>query len=327
MAAGTEHLILLSAIPVIYPKLGVLESLLKAFEGASTRTEAVLFKTGVPLLPSCDTAVERCHMFRRRPSWSSRKHIQPHPGCAVNSSWRMSAGAWLYAIFTQVQYHGRAQAASVGAGLYDKIYNHFGEPDLLDDVTDHWSSGVHEAEKAGLLTSMREIAQEEGARVTIISGDVHLAALTFLRSLGPAGRVPGSDPGFMPQIVTSGIGNKPPADFVVKYVESCGRKPRTVAPGLQENLGTLFSEIETETGSTSFNTRMNYVELCASAKGLRVQFVFLHGDRVHGNEVGDMVDTVVPPLVAVAAAGAAVSMKGAALPPSRIRKFLCCAAK
>lgn len=29
------------------------------------------------------------------------------------------------------------------AGLYDSIYNHFDEPDLLDDVTDHWYARYH----------------------------------------------------------------------------------------------------------------------------------------------------------------------------------------
>jgi hypothetical protein len=50
MGPSTKHLLLLSAIPVIYPMLGALETLLKTFDEASQTTEAVLFKTGAPLL-------------------------------------------------------------------------------------------------------------------------------------------------------------------------------------------------------------------------------------------------------------------------------------
>lgn len=50
MAPTTQHLIFLSAIPVIYPALGVLESLLVSFEGVRKggMTEAILNKTGAP---------------------------------------------------------------------------------------------------------------------------------------------------------------------------------------------------------------------------------------------------------------------------------------
>lgn len=102
------------------------------------------------------------------------------------------------------------------AGLGDNIYNHFGQPDLLDDVTDHWSSAAHEKEKAELLTAVVEAAKARQFRVTVVAGDVHLCAVTYLKSRGAAGKVQATDPGFVPHIVTSAIGNKPPGDFVVK---------------------------------------------------------------------------------------------------------------
>ena len=50
LAPTTQHLIFLSAIPVVYPGLGVLETLLVSFEGVRKggTTEALLFKTGAP---------------------------------------------------------------------------------------------------------------------------------------------------------------------------------------------------------------------------------------------------------------------------------------
>ena len=55
---------------------------------------------------------------------------------------------------------------------------------------------------------MYTIAKERGTRVTIVSGDVHLGAFSYLRShVKGKDKLPQAcDPGFMPQIVTSGIG-------------------------------------------------------------------------------------------------------------------------
>jgi hypothetical protein len=192
---------------------------------------------------------------------------------------------------------------SSAAGLYDKIYNSFGTPDLLDDVADHWSSSIHEKEKAALLSMLHSISKEKGVRVTMISGDVHLGAYTYVKSTGRAGAWQATDPGFMPQIVTSGIGNNPPEDFVVKYVATCGTKPRKVAPGLEEYVGTLFKNIKTRTGSDGFNNRMNYCELgvkkvgAKGAKGMWFKMVFLGGHHITGDVIGDQVEAVVPPLL------------------------------
>lgn len=189
------------------------------------------------------------------------------------------------------------------AGLYDKIYNDFGQPDLLDDVTDHWSSGPHEKEKAEMLTFFYQLAKERQWRVTIVSGDVHLGAYAYLSGPGKKPPPQALDPAFMPQIVTSGIGNKPPEDFVVKYVDSCGKKPVKVTPELTQHMGTLFQSIKTRTGSAALNNRMNHVELgvktvgSKGARGLEFKFVFLGGHHITGTTVGDVVGAVIPPLL------------------------------
>lgn len=83
-------------------------------------------------------------------------------------------------------------------------------------MTDHWSSAAHEKEKAELLSAVVAVARARQVRVTFVAGDVHLCAVTYLKSRGGAGRVQATDPGFVTHIVTSAIGNKPPGDFVVK---------------------------------------------------------------------------------------------------------------
>lgn len=83
------------------------------------------------------------------------------------------------------------------------------------------SSSVHTAEKAKLLTAFAAIASQCQVRISIASGDVHLCAFGFMQSKGQAGQVQALDPGFIPQIVTSAIGNKPPGNMVVSYIEKC----------------------------------------------------------------------------------------------------------
>lgn len=186
--------------------------------------------------------------------------------------------------------------------MYDKIFNVFGTPDLLDDVTDHWSSGVHEAEKRELLTMFYEFAKTRLWRITIISGDVHVGAYCYLCSPG-TGIPQATDPAFMPQIVTSAIGNKPPEDFVVRYVASCGKKPHVVTPQLTQKVGSLFKSLKGSIGEGGFNARMNYCELGAKTvgakgeKGLEFSIIFLGGHHVTGETVGERVTAVIPPLL------------------------------
>ena len=74
----------------------------------------------------------------------------------------------------------------------------FGLPDLLDDVTDHWSSTSHAPEKAEMLLALRDLAVQKKLRVTAISGDVHLCAFTWVSSEGALPQA--LDPGFIPQV-------------------------------------------------------------------------------------------------------------------------------
>jgi hypothetical protein len=221
------------------------------------------------------------------------------------------------------------------AGLYDKIFNVFGTPDLLDDVTDHWSSGNHEAEKQELLMMFYELAKAKQWRITMISGDVHVGAYTYLCSPGKLGTLQATDPGFMPQIVTSGIGNKPPEDFVVHYVASCGKKPHVVTPQLTQKVGSLFKSIKSSIGDGGFNARMNFCELgvktvgTKGAKGLEFTMVFLGGHHVTGEIVGDRASAVIPPLLAVGDPQApALEMDESKAPKSRHFVLLkaCCTA-
>jgi hypothetical protein len=65
---------------------------------------------------------------------------------------------------------------SLAEGLLDT----FGQDHVLDsnadDLKDHWSHGDHEGERKRLLESLTRIAEQRLLRVSIASGDVHVAA-------------------------------------------------------------------------------------------------------------------------------------------------------
>eukprot|EP00892_Ulva_mutabilis_P003438 jgi/Ulvmu1/1466/UM011_0196.1 len=229
---SVKHVLFISASPIVYPGLGIVEGLLKCFSSAPATN--LLLKTG----------------------------------------------------------------------LGDSIYNHFGQPDLLDDVTDHWSSDAHEKEKAELLAEVVDAAKARQFRLTFVAGDVHLCAVTYLKSRGPRGAQQATDPGFVPHIVTSAIGNKPPGDFVVKYLESCVKRFHKVNGTLDEVVADFFDPDMTPTRSRKFNNRQNYCELRVGAPHaqtglppLQFSLVVLGGDPVLGDEIGDVVSAVIPPLL------------------------------
>lgn len=76
--------------------------------------------------------------------------------------------------------------------------NEFGEPELLDDILDHWSSSAHVEEKKVLLSKLQTFASQRGCRVTLFSGDVHQCVYCWASSTKDFKDIV-TDPGFMPQ--------------------------------------------------------------------------------------------------------------------------------
>lgn len=63
-------------------------------------------------------------------------------------------------------------------GLMGGLFNDFdGKIELLDDLEDHWAAAVHKKERNDLIRRLQAFAKEKKVRVTILSGDVHLAAV------------------------------------------------------------------------------------------------------------------------------------------------------
>jgi len=106
----------------------------------------------------------------------------------------------------------------------------FAEPVLLTDMIDHWNSTYHMKERTGFLERLQAFSSETNVRVTFVSGDVHVAGIG--RFATPSNSkdkqrahyesemlLPfdfATDNKLMYQIITSAIGNVPPANWVVK---------------------------------------------------------------------------------------------------------------
>jgi hypothetical protein len=104
-------------------------------------------------------------------------------------------------------------------GLGGGFFNHFdGSVDLLDDLDDHYTAKTHKRERAELIEEMQAIAAEFSVRITILGGDVHLAALGRFYSK-PKLNVPVEhDNRYMANVVSSAIVNKPPPQAVANLL-------------------------------------------------------------------------------------------------------------
>ncbi|KAI9796494.1 MAG: hypothetical protein M1833_006162 [Piccolia ochrophora] len=96
-------------------------------------------------------------------------------------------------------------------GVAGGFFNAFdGQVDLLDDLDDHYTARQHKKERKELLHRFQTLARQHSVRITILGGDVHLAALGRFYS-NPKLNIPTRlDHRYMANVVSSAITNKPP---------------------------------------------------------------------------------------------------------------------
>ncbi|KAI0391292.1 hypothetical protein F5Y17DRAFT_17687 [Xylariaceae sp. FL0594] len=100
-------------------------------------------------------------------------------------------------------------------GLLRNFLNNFdGGVEVLDDLDDHWTAKNHKHERQLVIEDLQDLAADKSVRVTILSGDVHLAAVGQFYS-NPKLRIPKHhDFRYMPNIISSAIANTPPPDLM-----------------------------------------------------------------------------------------------------------------
>ena len=126
--------------------------------------------------------------------------------------------AWLESIFTS-PIIGPIRFLSKRFGIAGGFFNAFdGQVDLLDDLDDHYTARQHKHERKKLMLRLQSLAEERNIRVTILGGDVHLAAMGRFYSK-PKLNIPAEqDHRYMANIISSAITNKPPPKAVANLL-------------------------------------------------------------------------------------------------------------
>lgn len=114
----------------------------------------------------------------------------------------------------------------------------FNEPDLLDDLLDHWTSTDHVQERQMLVRRLQGIAAAYSIRVTFISGDVHVGAFGCFQA-HPKQHIRVVDPKFMLQVISSAIGNEPPPQGVITALETTSMATTSMVDTLDKMLRTF----------------------------------------------------------------------------------------
>ncbi|OTA77392.1 hypothetical protein M434DRAFT_38645 [Hypoxylon sp. CO27-5] len=101
------------------------------------------------------------------------------------------------------------------AGMLGNFLNRFdGGVEVLDDLDDHWTAKNHKDERRFVIEDLQDLAADTSVRVTILSGDVHLAAVGQFYSNPKLNLPKHKDFRYMPNIISSAIANTPPPDIM-----------------------------------------------------------------------------------------------------------------
>jgi hypothetical protein len=92
-----------------------------------------------------------------------------------------------------------------------------GQQDLEDDFKDQWLSRTHKEERLRLIHRLLRFSKKSGCRVTIVSGDVHVAALGYVQSARDG--FANEEPNVINQLISSAIVHPPPPGLIVYAME------------------------------------------------------------------------------------------------------------
>ncbi len=101
-----------------------------------------------------------------------------------------------------------------------------GHQSWQDDLIDQWVSLAHWEEWARVLSALLTFSAKTGARVTSLSGEIHLGALGVIEGAGAR----------IHQLTSSGIVHPPPPALVTKVLEVTSRGEFQVTPDIRAKL-------------------------------------------------------------------------------------------
>ncbi|KAK1597923.1 uncharacterized protein LY79DRAFT_322091 [Colletotrichum navitas] len=143
-------------------------------------------------------------------------------------------------------------------GLAGGLFNHFdGSVDLLDDLDDHYTARTHKKERNALVERLQAIASEFSVRITILGGDVHLAAMGRFYSNPRLNIATENDHRYMANVVSSAITNKPPPAAIANLLAR-----RNKIHHLNHDTDeTLLKFFDKDPGDTSKTSGSNHVTM------------------------------------------------------------------
>jgi PhoD-like phosphatase len=89
-----------------------------------------------------------------------------------------------------------------------------GGVEVMDDLNDHWTARNHKKERSYVIEDLQDLAADKSLRITILSGDVHLAAVGQFYANPKLGLPKHKDFRYMPNIISSAIANTPPPNLL-----------------------------------------------------------------------------------------------------------------
>ncbi len=98
--------------------------------------------------------------------------------------------------------------------------------DPQDDLIDQWSDYRHAHEREVFVRGLLKFGRETSARVTILSGDIHVATLAIIESRRDEDL--GSNSRIINQLTSSGIVNVPPGSFTLYAIQQMVRSPQNI---------------------------------------------------------------------------------------------------
>ncbi|KAI9484846.1 hypothetical protein BDB00DRAFT_774189 [Zychaea mexicana] len=135
-----------------------------------------------------------------------------------------------------------------------------GDPELLDDMNDHWTAGNHEVERKRFIERLQQFARDRSVRVSFLGGDVHCCGAGRLYSKDMRNKEEG-DPHLMVQIISSAIVNVPPPQALLSILNQ-NSTYITFNPNTEEKMYKLFTK--SPNGNNRQNTKlMGFRNYCA----------------------------------------------------------------
>lgn len=98
--------------------------------------------------------------------------------------------------------------------LGNALNNIDGGTEMMDDLRDHWTAKNHKHERTIVVEDLQDLAIDKSLRITILSGDVNMAAVGQFYSNPKLGLAKHKDPRYMPNVISSAIANAPPPDIM-----------------------------------------------------------------------------------------------------------------